>query len=124
LQLYLHQMRQLELVIKSEKKNSKNPVIIAPNTLVATNVMPSRTTDDKIVPKIPAKNVMRFVQQLFLSGEKVADVKSVIPKYPIAIPNNTHKNAGVIVTSAVKRKIAASIPITMLMVTAIPVQPI
>ncbi len=75
-----------------------------------------------MVPKIPAKNVPRFLQQFSLSHEQVADVKSVIPKYPIAIPNNTHKNAGVTVISAVKRKIAARMPIIILAITEIPVQ--
>ncbi len=109
-------------MITSEKKNSKKPVIIAPSTLASANVMPRRMTDVKIVPKIPAKHVQRFVQQLFSPDEKAAEVKSVIPKNPIAIPNNTHKNAEVIVTIAVKRKIAASIPITILAITAMLVQ--
>ena len=108
--------------MKSEKKNSSSPVIIAPSTLVAANVMPSRIMDVTIVPKIPVRNALSLEQQLLLSEEAPVEVRSVIPKYPTAIPNKTHKNAGVIVTSAVKRKIAARIPITILAITAIPVQ--
>jgi len=90
---------QAVLTMKSEKKNSKSPVIIAPSTLVAANVIPRSSSDVMIVPKTPTKNVLRFPQQPFRS--EAAEVKSVIAKYPIAIPNKTHKNAGVIVTSAI-----------------------
>lgn len=111
-------------MIKREKKNSNNPVIMAPVTLVAANVIPRRMTEVKTVPKIPAKSVPRFVQQPFLSGLQVEEDKRVMPKKPMAIPNSTHKNAGVIVTSAVKRKNAANIPMITLAITALPVQPI
>ncbi len=66
-QLHLHFTRQTELIIRSEKKNSKNPVIIAPAMLVAAKDMPSSTNEVKTVPKIPTKNVVRFLQQNFRS---------------------------------------------------------
>ncbi len=90
---------QAVLAMKSEKKNSNAPVIIAPSTLVAANVMPRSRSEVTIVPKTPTKNEVKVPQQPLRS--EAAEVKSVIAKYPTEIPNKTHKNAGVIVTSAV-----------------------
>jgi len=53
--------------MRSEKKNSKRPVIIAPIKLVAANVIPSSSNELKIVPKIPVKKAVRFLQQDFRS---------------------------------------------------------
>ena len=50
-------------VIVKEKKKSKRPTIIAPITLVAAKVIPRSTTENKIVPKIPAKTVDTAAQQ-------------------------------------------------------------
>ena len=96
--------------------------MIAPITLVTAKVIPKRITDVSTVPKAPTKNAERFSQQLFSAAQQVDGVKRVMPKYPIAIPNNTHKNAGVIVTRAVKRKIAARTPMIKPAIIAPPVQ--
>ena len=95
--------------------------MIAPNTLVAANVIPRRINEVKTVPKIPAENKERLLQQCCLS-EPMEEVKTVMPKNPTAMPNNTHKNAGVIVIRAVYWNIAARTPITMLEITALAVQ--
>ena len=89
------------MIIIREKKNKSAPDIIAPIILVAAKVMPSKITDVNIVPKTPAKNVLRKSQQWFLSPKYTDDVIRVIPRYTTAIPNNTHKNAGVTVMTAV-----------------------
>lgn len=115
-------MRQTELVIKSEKKNSKRPVIIAPITLVAAKVMPRRITDVKIVPRMAVRNVVRLPQQSSALKLRSAEVRRLMPRNPTAIPKRTHKNAGVIVIRAVKRKIAARTPIIMLAITDFTVQ--
>ena len=47
-----------------------------------------------------------------------------MPKYPTAIPNSTHKNAGVMVIVAVKVKTVVIKPIIMLARTAFTVQSI
>ncbi len=115
-------MRQTELVIKSEKKNSKNPVIIAPITLVAAKVMPRRITEVKVVPRIAVRNVPRFAQQFSVLVRPSTEVRRLIPRNPTAMPKSTHKNAGVIVMRAVKRKIAARTPMIILAIRDFPVQ--
>ena len=122
LQLYLCFIRQTELVIKSEKKNSKRPTIIAPVMLVAAKVTPRSNREVKIVPKIPAKKVARFLQQYFRSEQHTDEFKISMPKYPTAIPKSTHKNAGVMVMTAVYLSTAAIIPIIILARTAFTVQ--
>ena len=67
--------------------------------LVAAKVTPSKITDVNTVPKTPVKKAFKKSQQRFLSPK--AEVKSVIPRYTIEIPSNTHKNAGVTVITAV-----------------------
>ncbi len=90
--------------------------------LVASKVIPRRITDVRIVPKIPVRCAVRFSQHLFSVAQQEEDVKSVIPRYPIAMPNNTHKNAGVIVIRAVMRRKIVSAPMIMPAITAPPVQ--
>ena len=75
--------------------------MIVPITLVAAKVIPKRITEVSIVPRIPARTTERFLQQPFSIGQQVEAVKRFMPKKPTAIPNNTHKNAGVIVITAV-----------------------
>lgn len=111
-------------VIKSEKKKSNNPVIIAPAILVAANVIPRRIKAVSTVPKMPNKTVRKLPQQFFLSVQLTQEVKAVIPRYTTAIPNNTHKKAGVIVISALKRKNAANTPMIVLTIIAFAVQSI
>ena len=114
-------IRQVALVIRREKKKRRNPVIIAPNTLVAAKVIPRRITAVRIVPKIPARNSLKLRQQLVFS-ELWQEVKRTIPRKPTAIPNNTHRNAGVTVINAVNRKNAAKIPIITLAIMDFAVQ--
>ena len=118
----MHLIRQVVVTIIRVKKARRRPTITAPKMLVAANVIPSNTKEVKTVPKIPVKNVLRFLQQPFLSGQESEEVRRVIPKYPIAIPNSTHKKAGVIVIVAVKRRKAARTPIIKLAITDFPVQ--
>lgn len=117
-----HFIRHTALVIKSEKKNSRKPVIIAPITLVAANVMPRRIIDVKVVPRIAVRNVLRLPQQFSVPEQQNAEVRRLMPRNPTAMPRSTHKNAGVIVIRAVKRKIAARTPMIMLAIMDFPVQ--
>lgn len=89
--------------------------------LVAAKVTPRRITAVRIVPKTPTSNISKIPQQV-LSAENKEDVKSSMPRTPTAIPKSTHKNAGVTVIIAVKRKRAAITPTIMLAATAMPVQ--
>ena len=109
------------MVITSEKKKRRAPVIIAPMALVAAKVTPSSITAVRIVPKIPTSNISKIPQQV-LSAENKEDVKSSMPRKTTAIPKSTHRNAGVTVIIAVKRNSAAITPIIMLAATAMPVQ--
>ena len=120
----LHFTRQTVEVIISEKNNSSAPVIIAPMMLVATNSIASRMTDVRIVPKIPTSKVESGVHvQAYSSGRLRRFGKiSAIARYTTAIPNKTHKNAGVVVMTAVKRRNAVIIPIMMLATMESPVQ--
>ena len=86
--------------------------------------MPRSNNEVKTVPKAPVKKAVRFLQQHFRSEQAAEEVKTSMPKYPIAIPNNTHKKAGVIVIVAVKLNIAATTPTIMLARNAFAVQPI
>lgn len=90
--------------------------------LVAAKVTPRRITDVSIVPRIPAKNAFRFLQQQVASRDSETGVTRVKPRKPTAIPNNTHKNAGVSVITPVKLKIAAITPIIILAITDLPMQ--
>jgi hypothetical protein len=119
LQLFLHFIRQVAVVIIREKKNNKAPEIIAPIILVAAKVMPSKMMEVKTVPRMPVKKVLRKSQQCPLP---ITEVNNVIPRNPMAIPSNTHKNAGVTVITAVYLKTAVMMPIIMLIKTEIPVQ--
>jgi hypothetical protein len=100
--------------IVSEKKNRRSPEIIAPIMLVAANVIPRSTIAVITVPRIPIRTSDNPLQQLLPSEIFPGDARSNIAKYTTAIPNTTHKNAGVMVIRAIPRKIPATIPIITL----------
>ena len=120
----MHFVRQAVDVIKREKKNSNAPVMIAPITLVATKVIAKRITDVKTVPKIPVRIAGRLTHthSLLPKVRKMVHVTNRTPRYTTAIPNNTHKNAGVTVMTAVILSIAVTIPMIMLAMSANPIQ--
>ena len=98
------------------KKRRSRPVIIAPIILVAAKVIASKITAVKIVPKIPVKKIGRTEQIHSLveeERESAAEIRAT-PKYKTAIPNSTHKNAGVTVMVAVIAKTVVTTPITTL----------
>ena len=107
-----------------EKNNNKRPVMIAPTTLVAANSIARSTTDIKIVPSIPIRRTGRtaHIQSLIPNPSANDKVISTTARYETAIPNTTHKNAGVTVIVAVIVKNAVIIPIIMLATIASPVQ--
>lgn len=88
--------------------------MIAPIILVAAKVMPRRITEVRIVPKIPVKTNESLLQHGFFSAQQEDEAKRFTPKYRTAMPNNTHKNAGVTVIRAIALKIPATIPIITL----------
>ena len=61
-QLAKHFARHVVAVIKSEKKKKRAPTTIAPITLVAANVMASRITAVRMVPRMPISTADREAQ--------------------------------------------------------------
>ena len=115
LQFAIHLIRHIVDVIIRVKNVKSSPVIIAPVMLVAANVMPSSTMAVRIVPKIPVNKIPRVVQthvlvRLFVNESAL---RSVTARYPTAIPNKTHKKAGVTVITAVIDKSVVTIPATI-----------
>ena len=94
------------------KKASNIPLKIAPNTLVAANVMAKRITESNMVPKTPTIKVLNAEQrQLRVCAIRRYGAKTKAnARYTTAIPKVTHKNTGVTVIIAVKRRIAVVIP--------------
>lgn len=93
---------------------------MAPMILVAAKVIANKITEIRAVPRIPVKtavNVPLVYLQDFLPWQQQV-VASNTAKYPIAIPNATHKNAGVTVITALICKKAAITPIIALAITA------
>ena len=88
--------------------------------LVAANVMARRITAARIVPSIPIKMAFKLAQKhLHLdAGVDSADAKYETPRYTTAIPNNTHKNAGVTVIVAVMVRRVVTAPRIILAITA------
>ena len=95
-----------------EKNVKRAPEIIAPITLVATNSIAKRTTDVKIAPRIPVKSTGSTAQTHPLLPVPLTTAANigVNARYTTAIPRTTHKNAGVIVITAVMRSIAVITP--------------
>ena len=106
------------------KKASRAPVIIAPIMLVATNSIARSINDAITVPIMPvSKRESAEHLQLRTSLLRiVADNISVSARNTIAIPNKTHKNTGVIVITALMRRIAATTPTIKLKTIATPAQ--
>ena len=120
----MHLTRQAVDVIISEKNNSSKPVIIAPAILVAANVIPRRITAVNIVPRIPRskRGSIMHTHPLtpvdLISGAEISETR----RYTTAIPNNTHRNAGVTVITAVIRSTVVITPMITLAITARAVQ--
>ncbi len=112
----MHFIKQVVLIIRSEKKRSNAPVIIAPITLVAAKVTAKRTTDARIVPKTPVINTGRILQIHLLSPFSLSagEIPKSNPKNTTAIPPVTHKKAGATAMVAVIVKIAVTKPIIIL----------
>lgn len=119
-----HLTRHAVSVTTSEKNVNKRPVIIAPITLVAANVTPSKTTATKIAPSIAIKSTGRILHTQPLMPElRIATlVTRVTARYTTAIPSTTHKNAGVTVMVAAKVKNAVIMPMMMLATIETPTQ--
>lgn len=116
----MHFARHATDVTISVKNPKRKPNIIAPRVLVAAKVMPKSSTDVKIVPRLPqsipvSEEHIQFPWELRAAR---AVVIGVSPKYTTAIPKSTQRNAGVTVTIAVKRRIAAIMPTVMLDIRA------
>lgn len=117
----MHLIRHATVVTISEKNASNAPVMIAPITLVAANVIAKRTIDVKIAPSIPTKITDRLLHthpDLRITG----DTASNIARYTTAMPKTTHKNAGVTVITALNCRNAVIIPIIILATMARPAQ--
>lgn len=112
----MHLIRQVVLIIRSEKNRSNAPVIIAPTTLVAAKVTANSTTEVKIVPKTPVKNVYSTLQMQFRlpALDSAGDTPKSNARNTTAIPPVTHKNAGVTAIVAVIVKMAVTKPIIIL----------
>ena len=117
----MHLTRQAVAVIIRERNSMSAPVKMAPGILVATKVMPRSITDNKEVPRIPARRALRagHLQSgaFFVPAVEI----STTARYTTLIPKATHKNAGVRVITAVIRRKAAIMPRIILATTAIPV---
>jgi len=119
LQFVMHLIRHIAEVIKSEKKRIKVPVIIAPTILVAANSIPRSITEVRTVPNMPAEKTLNAGQRQLWNPlpVKKPEVRIAIAWYPTAIPNSTHKKAGVTVITAVIVRNAAIIPSIILAAT-------
>lgn len=99
-------------------------VIIVPIMLVAAKVIPKRTTDARIVPRIPVSRTgtVRHMQHRMPVTRKMVDAISSTARYTTAIPKRTHRKAGVTVITAVIARKPVITPIIRLAITARPVQ--
>lgn len=90
-------------VIISEKEKKSAPTKIAPITLVATNVMSRRITENNIVPNMPidkANNGVQVLLQVVPFWTNVVE-KSVTARYRTAMPKATIEKIGVKVITPV-----------------------
>ena len=122
----MHLTRQAVSVSVRKKESRRRPVIIAPRTLVAGNSTARRTIAKNIVAIIAPRSTVRivFIQQVDLFSQQLTEAMVIrrTPRYTTAMPNTTHKNAGVTVMAAVILRKAAMIPTTMLIISATVVQ--
>lgn len=100
--------------------------MIAPITLVAANDIDNNISEVRIVPRIPIINAENagHLQRVSSDLSLFFVPTKASARYTTAIPNTTHKNAGVTVITAEKVRNAVIIPMIMLATTAIPVQSI
>lgn len=118
----MHFTRQA-VVVKVRVRNNKSiPAMIAPTMLVAANSIPRRISDARAVPRIPVSNVGKILHTQLRTPKRRKSVatKRVTARYTTEIPSVTHKNAGVIVTVAVKVRKAVITPMIILVITARP----
>lgn len=119
----MHLILQMVVAIIRKKKANNKPAKIAPITLVAANSTAKSTNDTKIVPMIPIDHAVLLAQLHFLTvSQPKAVVARPIARYKTAIPNTTHRNAGVRVITAIKVRKAVIIPTIILPITATPRQ--
>ena len=92
--------------------------------LAAAKVIPKRTIDRKIVPKIPVSRtgIIPHTHPPIPALRIAGLTTSVTARYTTAIPSSTHKNAGVTVITAEKVRNAVIIPIIIAAITAMAVQ--
>ena len=117
----MHIARQANDITIREKNVSNAPVIIAPIALVAAKGIAKRTSDVRIVPRMPLSKVGSTddTQPRMPLLRITVDIIGVIAKNKTAMPNKTHKNAEVTVITAIKRSVAAIIPMIILAAIAI-----
>jgi hypothetical protein len=118
----MHLARQAVSVSVRKNENKSNPVTIAPTMLVATNSTARRSTARNTVAIIAPRStkIVVFRQQGLASLQQPtdADITSTTARYTTAIPKTVHKNAGVTVIAAVILRKAVTIPITILIISA------
>ena len=87
---------------------------------MAANVIPSNITEVNIVPRIPVRRVGSTLHTQHLAPDPRISVMiiGVKARYTTAIPNNTHKKAGVTVITAANFKNAVTTPMMILAITA------
>ena len=119
----MHFIRHAVDVRVSAKNKSNMPAIIAPTTLVAAKVIASNITVVSTVPRIPVSSTVSVGHRQSRMLRLVVAVSiNNTASHTTAIPNSTHKNAGVTVTVAVYTRKLVIIPIIILATTASAVQ--
>ena len=116
--------RQTNETTINVKNKSSNPEMIAPTMLVAANVIPRSITEVNIVPSIPVRRVGSTLHTQHLEPylRMMVVIIGVKARYTTAIPNNTHKKAGVTVMVAAKVRNAVITPTIILAIIATKVQ--
>ena len=114
----MHLARQAVSVSVRKNDNRRSPVITAPIMLVATKSIASSIIAKRIVARIAPRSTERVV--LMQQGRQLLQqlidtvVRRTMARYTTAMPNTTHKNAGVTVMAAVILRNAAMMPTAML----------
>lgn len=103
-----------------EKNPINAPEIIVPIMLVVAKVIPKRSKDVNIAPKIAVNKTESTGQIQLLTAvfENLVDNINNSARYTAAMPKTTHKNAGVKAITAVVRRTAPIAPKIMLAMTA------
>ena len=122
----IHLIRQAVSVRVRKNESRRSPAKIAPSTLVAGNSIASSTTAKSMVAIIAPRSteIIVLIQQGDLFSQQVTDATVIrrTARYTTAMPNTTHRKAGVIVMAAVILRNAVIIPTTMLTIRARVVQ--